>query len=183
VNGRAPRSVRFGLAQDLVGDGGGIPLPEEQEAEEVHDRVALRPTEVAVRRLAGGISQMKQAAQANNTAAARIPSSAGRWSIRLLLMPLPSLIRCVTAGMACQQRPCPPLRRGTRSTPIGASSQGGSGHTPTAACAFTFPWPQVSLGTTWVKPSDWAILVRHSLICACVSPGFFCSISATMPVT
>src|SRR5215213_3822820 len=60
MDGRAPRAVRFGLAQYLVGDGRGIPLPEEQEAKQVHDRVALRPAEVAVRRLASRVSQVKQ---------------------------------------------------------------------------------------------------------------------------
>jgi hypothetical protein len=114
VNGRAPRSVRFGLAQHFVGNGGGIPLPEEQEAEQVHDRVALRPTEVAVRRLAGGISQMKQAAQANNTTAARIPSSAGRWSIRLLLMPLPFSDSLLDSGYGLSAEAVPtPAQRNT----------------------------------------------------------------------
>jgi len=60
VYGRASRAIRFGLAQDLVGDRGRIPLPEEQEAEQVHDRVAFGPSEVAVGRLASRVSQVEQ---------------------------------------------------------------------------------------------------------------------------
>src|SRR3712207_5880287 len=60
VDGGAPLGVRLCLPQDLVGDRGGVPLPEEQKAEQVHDRIALRPPEVTMWRLAGGIAEVEQ---------------------------------------------------------------------------------------------------------------------------
>src|SRR3712207_3752376 len=43
-----------------MGDRGGVPLPEEQKAEQVHDGIALRPPEVAVWRLASGVAEVEQ---------------------------------------------------------------------------------------------------------------------------
>ena len=60
VDGGAVLGVGLGLAQDLVGDGGRVALPEEQEPQQVDDRVALRPPEVTVRRLLGGVSQVEE---------------------------------------------------------------------------------------------------------------------------
>ena len=58
MDGGPPFGVRFGLPQDLVGHRGGIPFAEEEVAEQVDDRVTLGPTEVAMRRLAGGVAQV-----------------------------------------------------------------------------------------------------------------------------
>src|SRR5215217_4190125 len=52
--------VRLGLPQDLVGDRSGIPLPEEDVADHVHEGVALRPTQVAVGSLAGFVTQVQE---------------------------------------------------------------------------------------------------------------------------
>src|SRR5215208_6854706 len=52
--------VRLGLPQHLVGDGSRIPFPEQQKAEQVDDRVALRPAEVAVGCLAGRVPDVEQ---------------------------------------------------------------------------------------------------------------------------
>src|ERR687897_2016737 len=60
VDGWPPFGIWLGLSQHLVGYGGGVPLAEEQEAEQVHDRVALRPAEVAVRRLIGRIAKVQE---------------------------------------------------------------------------------------------------------------------------
>src|SRR5215204_1786841 len=60
VDGGSQLGVRLRFPQDLVGDGGGVALPEEQKAQQVHDRVALRPPEVAVRRLVGRVAQVEQ---------------------------------------------------------------------------------------------------------------------------
>ena len=60
VDGRAPLGVRLGLPQHLVGHGRGVPLAEQEEAEQVHDGVALRPAEVAVRGLVGGVAQVQE---------------------------------------------------------------------------------------------------------------------------
>jgi hypothetical protein len=43
--------IRLELPQDLVGDWGGVSLPEEEVAEQVRNGIALRPAEVAVRLL------------------------------------------------------------------------------------------------------------------------------------
>src|SRR5829696_2540875 len=60
VDGGAPSRLRLGLPQDLVGDGGGVPFPEEEVAEQVHDGVPFGPAEVAVRRPACGVAQVEQ---------------------------------------------------------------------------------------------------------------------------
>src|SRR5215212_11314874 len=60
VDGGASLSIRLRLPQDLVGDGGGVALPKEQVAEQVHNRVALGPPEVAVWSLVGRIAQVQQ---------------------------------------------------------------------------------------------------------------------------
>src|SRR5215212_8676265 len=60
VDGGSQLGVRLRFPQDLVRDGGGVALPEEQKAQQVHDRVALRPPEVAVRRLVGRVAQVEQ---------------------------------------------------------------------------------------------------------------------------
>src|SRR5918998_538572 len=60
VDGRAPLCVRLRLPQDLVGDGCRVALAEEEVAEQVHDRVALRPAEVAVRGPPGCVAQVEQ---------------------------------------------------------------------------------------------------------------------------
>src|SRR5215208_1403489 len=60
VDGGASLGIRLRLPQDLVRDGGGVPLPKEQVAEQVHNRVALGPPEIAVRRLVGGVAQVQQ---------------------------------------------------------------------------------------------------------------------------
>src|SRR5215212_789722 len=60
VDGGASHGIRLGLPQDLVGDGGGVPLPEEEVAEQVHDGVSFGPAEVAVRRPASGVAQVEQ---------------------------------------------------------------------------------------------------------------------------
>src|SRR5215203_6830278 len=52
--------VRLGLSQDLVRDRSGIPLPEEDVAEHVRKRVALRPAQVAVGRLASFVTQVQE---------------------------------------------------------------------------------------------------------------------------
>src|SRR5215208_5302064 len=52
--------VRLGLPQHLVGDRCCVALPEEDKTEQVDDRVALRPAEVAVRRFVGGVAQVEQ---------------------------------------------------------------------------------------------------------------------------
>src|SRR5215204_4389228 len=52
--------VRLGLSQDLVGDRSGISLPEEDVAEHVRKRVALRPAQVAVGGLAGFVTQVQE---------------------------------------------------------------------------------------------------------------------------
>jgi hypothetical protein len=43
-----------------VGDGRGVPLAEQQEAEQVHNGVALSPAEVAVGCLVGGVAQVQE---------------------------------------------------------------------------------------------------------------------------
>ena len=48
--------LRLDLPQDLMSDRGGVPLPEEDVAEQVRDGIALRPPEVAVRLLACGVA-------------------------------------------------------------------------------------------------------------------------------
>src|SRR5829696_1411491 len=60
VNRRALPGVWFGLPKNFVRDGGGVSFPEEEEAEQVYDRISLRPPEVAVRRLPGRVSQVQQ---------------------------------------------------------------------------------------------------------------------------
>lgn len=60
VDGRASLWVRLSLPRHLVGDRGGVTLPEEQEAEQVGDGIALCPTEVAVLRLAGSVAHVQQ---------------------------------------------------------------------------------------------------------------------------
>src|SRR5215212_7135883 len=60
VDGWPPFGVRLRLPQDLVGDGGGVALPEQNEAEQVHDGVTLGPAEVAVWRPAGSVAQVEQ---------------------------------------------------------------------------------------------------------------------------
>src|SRR5215213_4591661 len=60
VDRRSPLWVRLRLTQYLVGDGGGVAFSEEEVADQVDDRVALRPAEVAVRRLASSVTQVKQ---------------------------------------------------------------------------------------------------------------------------
>src|SRR5829696_2426761 len=60
VDGGAPSRLRLGFPQDLVGDGGGVPFPEEEVAEQVHDGVSFGPAEVAVRRPACGVAQVEQ---------------------------------------------------------------------------------------------------------------------------
>src|SRR5215216_7914599 len=52
--------VRLGLSQDLVGDRSGVTLPEEDVAEHVRKRVALRPAQVAVGSLAGFVTQVQE---------------------------------------------------------------------------------------------------------------------------
>src|SRR5215210_8109467 len=52
--------VRLGLPQHLVGDRCCVALAEEDKAEQVDDRVARRPAEVAVRRFVGGVAQVEQ---------------------------------------------------------------------------------------------------------------------------
>src|SRR5215217_9366171 len=52
--------VRLGLPQDLVGDRSGIPLPEEDVADHIRKRVALRPTQVAVGSLACFVTQVQE---------------------------------------------------------------------------------------------------------------------------
>ena len=42
VDRRAPLWIRLGLPQHLVGDRGGVALPEQEEAEQVDDGVSLR---------------------------------------------------------------------------------------------------------------------------------------------
>src|SRR4029453_15269904 len=58
--GAPPFALRLGLPQDLVGNRRGISLPEQDEAEQVRDGVALCTPEVAVRGLAGGVPQVDQ---------------------------------------------------------------------------------------------------------------------------
>src|SRR5829696_3562599 len=60
VDGGASHGIRLGLPQDLMGDGGGVALAEEEVAEQVHDGVSFGPAEVAVRRPAGGVAQVEQ---------------------------------------------------------------------------------------------------------------------------
>ena len=60
VDGGAAFRVRFRLPQDLAGNGGGVSLAEEDVADQVDDRVALRPAEVAVWSLAGGVAQVQE---------------------------------------------------------------------------------------------------------------------------
>jgi hypothetical protein len=48
--------IWLGLPEHLMGDRGGVPLPRQDIAEQVQDRVALRPTEVAMRSFAGCIA-------------------------------------------------------------------------------------------------------------------------------
>ena len=49
--------VGDGAAEDFVGDGGDVAFAEEEEADQVADGVALGPTEVGVRHLAGALLQ------------------------------------------------------------------------------------------------------------------------------
>jgi hypothetical protein len=53
VDNGAPLAIRFGFPEPLIGYGSGIPLPEQDVAEQVHEGVALCPTEVAMRLFAG----------------------------------------------------------------------------------------------------------------------------------
>src|SRR5918995_7467683 len=58
--GGALFGVRLSFAQDLAGDRGGVTLAEEDVADEVHDRVSLRPAEVAVWPLAGRVAHVEE---------------------------------------------------------------------------------------------------------------------------
>src|SRR5689334_217301 len=60
VHVRAARPVALGPAQHLARDGRGLADAEEQEAEQVHGRVALGPLEVDVRPLAGPVADREQ---------------------------------------------------------------------------------------------------------------------------
>src|SRR5215218_679444 len=60
VDDGAPLGVWLGLPQDLVGYGGGVSLPEQHVAEQVHDGVALCPAEVAVGLFASLVAQVQQ---------------------------------------------------------------------------------------------------------------------------
>jgi hypothetical protein len=60
VDQRASLDVRLCFAHYLVRDRGGIALSEKQVLEQVHDGVALRPAEVAMRRLAGRVTQVQE---------------------------------------------------------------------------------------------------------------------------
>src|SRR5918997_4295702 len=55
-----PLGLRLDLPQDLVGDRGGVSLPEEEVAKQIRNGVALRPAEVAVRLLVGRVAQVEQ---------------------------------------------------------------------------------------------------------------------------
>src|SRR5918998_6159526 len=52
--------VRLRLAQNLVGDGRCVSFTEEDVADQIDDGVALRPPEVAVRRLARRVAQVQE---------------------------------------------------------------------------------------------------------------------------
>jgi hypothetical protein len=58
VDRRTSLGVRLCLTQYLVGYGGCVAFSEEDEADQVDDRVALRPAEVAVRRLPRRVAQV-----------------------------------------------------------------------------------------------------------------------------
>src|SRR5829696_2026840 len=60
VNGGAPRGIRLGFPEHLAGDRRGVSLAEQQVAEQIQDRVALRPPEVAVRPSAGRVAQIQE---------------------------------------------------------------------------------------------------------------------------
>jgi hypothetical protein len=64
VDGGALLGVRLGLPQDLVGDRGGVSLPEEEKADHVHDRIAFGPPEEAVRHLVCGVAEVEKNAAA-----------------------------------------------------------------------------------------------------------------------
>ena len=52
--------VGFGAAEDLTGHGSGFALTDEQEAEQVHDRVSLGPLEVDVGNHAGDVPRPQE---------------------------------------------------------------------------------------------------------------------------
>jgi hypothetical protein len=60
MNGGALLGIWLSFSQDLAGDGGCVAFTEEYVAYQVNDRVPLRPAEVAVRPLAGRVSQVKK---------------------------------------------------------------------------------------------------------------------------
>src|SRR5215217_3314646 len=53
VDGGTPLVIRLGFPKHLVRDRGGVSLPEQHIAEQVHDGVALGPAKVAMWLLAG----------------------------------------------------------------------------------------------------------------------------------
>src|SRR5215203_1075918 len=56
----APLAIGFGLPKHLVGDWGGVSLPQQEVAEQIREGVALRPTEVAMRFFAGDVAHVEQ---------------------------------------------------------------------------------------------------------------------------
>ena len=57
VHARTALRVRFRAAQHLAGDRGDLAVAEDEEADQVADRVALGPGEVGVRDLAGAVAE------------------------------------------------------------------------------------------------------------------------------
>ncbi len=57
VDARSPLGIRFRAAQDLAGDRGDLAVAEDQEADQMADRVALGPGEIGVRDLAGAVAE------------------------------------------------------------------------------------------------------------------------------
>src|SRR5439155_22457847 len=60
VDHRAPLGVGLGLSQDLVRDGRDVALAEQDEADDLAQRVLLGPREVGVRYVAGQVAQVEQ---------------------------------------------------------------------------------------------------------------------------
>ena len=56
----AMREVGNRFAQDFVRDGRGVALPEEEETEDVGDRISFRPLEIDVRDLARDLLDVYQ---------------------------------------------------------------------------------------------------------------------------